>query len=130
MGKKTELRRPTAAEMNILRVIWDCGEATVREVHGVLARSQEIGQTTVLKLMQIMLGKGLLERNTDVRPQVFWAAKPKKQMQNVLVGDLVDSAFSKSPGALVLQALSMRKSTPEELRKVRELLDQIEGEQE
>jgi predicted transcriptional regulator len=119
-------KRPTEAEFNILSVIWELGRCTVREVHEVLARRQDIGHTTVLKLMQIMVDKGWLERDTEVRPQVFWAAKPQKQTQKALVRDLLDRAFSGSPSELVLQALALRKSTPEELREIRALLDRLE----
>ena len=76
--------------------------------------------------MQIMTEKGLLERDTGVRPQVFWAARPQGQTQKALLRDLVDRAFSGSSSALVLQALSMKKSTPEELAEIRALLDELE----
>ena len=119
-------RKPTEAEFNILGVIWDRKSATVREVFDELCKRQHIGYTTVLKLMQIMTEKGLLERDTTVRPQVFWAAVPQRQTQKMLLRDLLDRAFSGSPGSMVLQALSMRKSTPEELVEIRALLDKLE----
>ena len=119
-------RKPTEAEFNILGVIWDRNSATVREVFDELSKRQDIGHTTVLKLMQIMTEKGLLKRDTSVRPQVFWAAIPQQQTQKMLLRDLLDRAFSGSPGSMVLQALSMRKSTPEELEEIRTLLDKLE----
>lgn len=128
MNMKITPKKPTTAEFNILRTVWDCKSATVRQIHERLSETQEIGHTTVLKLMQIMVEKGFLERDTSVRPQIFWAARPKQQTQKVLLRELLDSAFGGSPGALVLQALSARKSTPEELRKVRELLNKLEEE--
>ena len=112
--------------MSILAVIWECRRATVREVHEALSSSQEVGYTTILKLMQIMTEKGLLERDASVRPQVFWARRPRKQTQKMLLKDLVERAFSGSPGSLVLQALSMERTSPEELAEIRELLDQLE----
>ncbi len=126
MPRATDKRKPTESETNILAVIWEKGSATVREVYDDLRGKQEIGYTTVLKLMQIMLGKGLLKRDTSVRPQVFRPARPQAQTQKQLLGDLLDRAFSGSPGSLVLQALSMKKSSPEELREIRELLDKLE----
>ncbi len=126
MRKKTHPKKPTEAEFNILGVIWERDSATVREVHGVLSKRQDIGYTTVLKLMQIMTEKGSLERDTSVRPQVYWAARPQRQTQKVLLRDLLDRAFSGSPGSLVLQALSMRKASREELKDIRALLDQLE----
>ena len=118
--------KPTEAEFNILSVIWQKKKATVREVFDHLARSQDIGYTTVLKLMQIMTDKGLLKRNTSVRPQVYQAGIPQKQTQKALLGELVDRAFGGSPGSMVLQALEMKKSTPEELQEIREMLDKLE----
>lgn len=129
MSQKNAPRRPTEAEFNILGVIWERGRATVREVHEALRERQGIGPTTVLKLMQIMTEKGWLERDTSVRPQVFWAAKPMRQTQKVLLRDLADQAFQGSSAAIALQALSLRKSTPEELRAIRELLDSLEQDQ-
>jgi len=122
-------RKPTEAELAILAVIWDRGSATVREVFDHLAEHQRVGYTTVLKLMQIMTEKGLLRKDASVRSQVFRAARPRNQMQRALLGDLVDRAFGGSPGTLVLQALSMKKSTPEELREIRRMLDEFEGDE-
>lgn len=126
MSKNTPPKKPTESEINILGVIWDRDPMTVREVHEVLSKRQEIGFTTVLKLMQIMTEKGILERDVNVRPQVFWAARPRKQTQKQLLRDLLDRAFSGSPSALVLQALSMRKSSPDEIQQIRELLDKLD----
>ena len=117
---------PTNAELAILGVIWEHGPCTVREVLGHLSERQEVGYTTVLKLMQIMTDKGLLQRDTSVRPQIFSASRPRKQTQQQLLRDLLDRAFNGSPGNLVLQALATRKSTPEELRQIRDLLDELE----
>ena len=122
-------RRPTEAECNILSIIWDRGTATVREVYEELSQRQEVGYTTVLKFMQIMTEKGLLNRDTSVRPQVFSAAQSQSQTQKKLVRDLLDRAFGGTPGNLALQALSMRKSTPEELEQIRSLLDTLERKQ-
>jgi predicted transcriptional regulator len=126
MASKRDTRRPTDAELAILGVIWELGPSTVREVFEMLSARQEIGYTTVLKIMQIMTDKGQLERDTGVRPQVYTPASPKKQTQSLLLRDLLDRAFSGSPGNLVLQALAMKKSSPEELAAIREILDQLE----
>ncbi len=126
MRKNKSPRKPTEAEFNILGAIWERNSATVREIHDQLSERQDIGYTTVLKLMQIMIEKGLLERDTSVRPQVYWAARPQRQTQRMLLRDLLDRAFKGSPGSLVLQALSMRKTSPEELREIRALLDRLQ----
>lgn len=127
MAKSSSDRKPTDSELAILAVVWEHGPATVREVFDIISERQDVGYTTVLKFMQIMTEKGLLEKDATVRPQVFKATRPQKQTQSMLLGDLVDRAFSGSPGSLVLRALSMRKSTPEELREIREMLDKLEG---
>ena len=130
-GKSKQNRKPTDSELAILGVIWDRGSATVREVFDQLSArvgKPKVGYTTVLKFMQIMTEKGLLERDTSVRPQVFSAAKPQKQTQKMMLKHLVDGAFSGSPGNLVLQALSMKKASAAELQEIRDLLDSIEEE--
>ena len=120
-------RKPTDSELAILGVIWDRGSATVREVFDELSAQSEIGYTTVLKFMQIMVEKGLLKRDLSVRPQVFSAGVPQKQTQRAMVGHLLDGAFRGSPGKLVLQALSLRETDPEELAQIRTMLDELEG---
>lgn len=122
-------RKPTDAELAILGVIWERGTATVRQVFNELGPRQHIGYTTVLKLMQIMTDKGLLQRDATVKPQAYSASRPRKQTQRLLLHDLLDRAFAGSPGNLVLHALSMRKTSPEELQQIRALLDEIERSQ-
>jgi len=119
---------PTEGELEILRVLWSRGPSTVREVFRTLNQTRETGYTTVLKLMQIMTEKGLLRPDRSVRPQIFVPAQSKQQTQRRLVRHLVDRAFSGSAGNLVLQALSAKKASPEELQEIRRLLDRLEGE--
>ena len=123
---KARQPRPTDSECMILNVIWEQGPSTVREVFDELNTTQEMGYTTVLKFMQIMTEKGILARDTTVRPQLYRAAESKQKTQKTLLNDLLDRAFSGSPGTLALQALAIRKSTPEELREIRTLLDKLE----
>ncbi|MEQ8762637.1 MAG: BlaI/MecI/CopY family transcriptional regulator [Planctomycetota bacterium] len=124
---RRETKRPTDGELEILQVLWELGPSTVRQVHEVLALRRGVGYTTVLKLMQIMTDKGSLERDESVRPQVFRAAAPQSRTQKQLLSDLLERVFNGSPGSLVLQALSSKKTTPEERRRIRELLDRLEG---
>lgn len=126
---KPQSKRPTDAELEILRVLWRRGPSTVREVFRDLNTERETGYTTVLKIMQIMTDKGLLRRDKSVRPQVYEVAQSQSQTQKMLLGDLLDRVFSGSPGKLVLQALSTKKATPEEREMIRKLLDRLEGEQ-
>lgn len=120
------LAKPTNTECTILNAVWERGKTTVRTVFEDLQKSHDMGYTTVLKFMQIMTKKGLLVRDTSVRPQIYRAAEPKQKTQKTLMTDLLDRAFSGSPGTLALQALATRKSTPEELKEIRILLDKIE----
>ena len=122
--------RPTDGELEILRALWQRGPSTVREIHHLLQQERELGYTTVLKLMQIMTEKGILQVDRTVRPQIFEPVKSKRQTQSQLVDDLLDRAYGGSPGRLVLQALSAKKATPEERRQIRELLDRLERESE
>ena len=125
---KKNHRKPTDAELSILDVIWENGPSTVRQVYQILSEKQDMGYTTVLKFMQIMTEKGLLERDASLRPQIFSAAQPQQQTQGIMLRDLADRAFAGSAGTLALQALSTKRSTPEELRDIRALLDKLEKE--
>lgn len=120
--------RPTEAELNILRVLWEHGAKSVRDVQKILHESKPTGYTTVLKLLQIMSGKGLVDRDETQRPQIYRARHSRQQTQRQLVGDLLQRAFGGSVKTLVLQALSTKKSSPAELEQIEKLLDRIEGE--
>ena len=118
--------RPTDAELAILRVLWERGPSTVREVHEVLQDGG--GYTTVLKLMQIMTEKGLVVRDESQRAHVYSARATQEKTQRQLVTDLVERAFGGSPAQLAMQALSTKKTSPEELAELRRLLDSLDKE--
>jgi predicted transcriptional regulator len=118
--------RPTDAELAILRVLWDRGPSTVRDVHDALRQGG--GYTSVLKLLQIMTDKGLVTRDESQRAHVYAPALSEQKTQRQLLGDLVERAFAGSPTKLVLQALAGRKATARELRDIRALLDELEKE--
>jgi predicted transcriptional regulator len=120
--------RPTDAELEILRVLWNQGPSTVREIHDILNQTKPTGYTTVLKLTQIMAEKALVRRNEVQfqRAHVYEASVPKEQTQRQLVGDLVGRAFDGSAGELVMQVLSAKTATPQELEEIRKLLDEYE----
>lgn len=115
--------RPTDSELAILRILWDRGPSTVRHVHEALAETRETGYTTTLKLMQIMVDKGLVTRNESARTHVYAAAAGEHETQQQLVRDLVDRAFGGSAAALVLQALNAEDTSAKELREIRKLID-------
>jgi predicted transcriptional regulator len=120
---------PTEAELAILRVLWDLGPSTVREVHDAMGAERDVGYTTILKILQIMHEKQLVTRDDSARSHVYRAALPRERTQKRLVNDLVDRAFDGSPASLVLQALSSRRASPEELERIRALLDELEPEE-
>jgi predicted transcriptional regulator len=123
---KAKQPNPTAGELEILRVLWDNGPYSVRDVQKALNEVKPTGYTTVLKLLQIMTGKGLVDRDEEQRPQIYSPRYPREHTQRQLLHDLTQRAFGGSVKALVLQALASRKSTERELVEIEKLLDRIE----
>lgn len=124
---KENLRRPTDAELAILRVLWRVGPATVRQVQEEMNQNQQTGYTTVLKMLQIMTEKGLVKRDETERTHVYEASLPEEETQRQLVDDLLERAFGGSARQLVLHALSAKTTSRTELAQIRELLDEFEG---
>jgi predicted transcriptional regulator len=116
------LPRPTDSELAILRVLWERGPSTVRAVHEALAGSRETGYTTTLKLMQIMAEKGLVRRDVSERTHVYTARLSQARTQRQLVAELLERAFGGSAAALMQQALSAGRTSPEELEKIQQLI--------
>ena len=113
-------RRPTDAELAILRVLWSRGPSTVRQVAEQLGRTT--GYTTVLKLLQIMTEKRLVTRDESSRTHVYTAAYTQDQTERQLVSDLVERVFDGSAAKLVMQALATTKASREELDEIRKLI--------
>ncbi len=114
------LPKPTEGELAILRVIWERGPSTVRDIHQVLGRTQ---YTTVLKLLQIMAEKGLVSREDWGRSHLYHACRSESQTQRQLVKDLLAKAFDGSAAQLVMQALAAKRATPAELDAIQKLID-------
>jgi predicted transcriptional regulator len=114
---------PTNAELELLRVLWRDGPRTVRELHREIHRTRDVGYTTVLKTAQVMTEKGLLTRDEAERSHVYAAAIPEGTVKRRLVADLLDRVFDGSAAGLVMQALSTKRASPAELRRIRALLD-------
>jgi predicted transcriptional regulator len=121
-----ETPKPTSMELEILRVLWERGPSTVREVHEVLTRSKPTGYTTVLKLLQIMTAKGTVTRNEEARAHVYEARLPAENTKRQLVGDLLRRAFAGSASQLMMHALAGRKTSAAEIEEIRRLLDEYE----
>src|SRR5918912_469270 len=122
---KMELPRPTDAELEILKVLWRRGPSTVREVFETFGETKVTGYTTVLKLMQIMADKGLVKRDESERAHRYEATLAEGETQRRLVGDLLQKAFDGSAKKLVLQALSSKRATADELAEIRRMLDEL-----
>ncbi len=127
--KPTPPPQPTRAELGILRVLWKRGALTVRQVHEALHETQDkdTGYTTVLKLLQNMTEKGLVRRDESERTHVYEAAISEKKTQRDLLRDLMDRAFGGSAASLVIQALALKRATPEEMAEIRKLLDETDN---
>jgi len=117
---KPRRRKPTDAELAILRVLWARGPSTVRQVAEEMGR--ESSYTTVLKLLQIMTEKRLVRRDESSRTHVYEPALSQDQTERQLVSDLLDRVFDGSAAKLVLQALAATKTTPEELDEIKRLI--------
>jgi len=118
--------RPTDAELSILRVLWERGPSTVRQVHDVLSADRDFAYTTTLKLLQLMTEKGVAMREEHGRVHLYRAAVAQEETQRHLIRDLVDRAFGGSPSRLVMQALAATPASAEELREIRRLLKEHE----
>jgi BlaI family transcriptional regulator, penicillinase repressor len=116
---------PTAAEADILAVLWRLGPATVREVHDALEK--DCGYNTTLTQMRLMTDKGLLVRSERFRSHVYEPAAPQSQTQTRMAGDLLKRVFGDSPKGLIMSALGAKPTTPEERREIRRMLDELDG---
>lgn len=119
--------KPTEKELEILQVLWQEGPATVRDVNDRLSEKREIGYTTTLKIMQIMHDKGLVTRKKDGKTHIYAPVLSEQDAQSSMIKDLMDTAFKGSAMRLVMGALGARKSSPQELEKIRAYLDSLEG---
>jgi len=127
MAKK-QTPRPTDSELEILRILWENGASTVKAVNEKLNEKKESGYTTTLKMLQIMYEKNLVVRDENERSHVYKAAINQDEIQKVLLDKLLTTAFSGSAANLVMQALGNSQPSKEELKKIKELLNQIERE--
>jgi predicted transcriptional regulator len=114
--------KPTEVELKFLRILWELGPATVKEVHANLNRRESYTYTCVLRMLQVMLEKGLVTRDESERSHVYAPAHNRATMEGGLVVDLAERLFGGSAAALVLSALRSGKVSPEEKARIRELL--------
>ena len=122
--------KPTDVELQILQVLWEIGPATARSVHNALCKGKATNYSTTVKMLSIMLRKGLVQRNEAATPHLYRSTSSQRAMQRRMLSQIVHNAFAGSAASLVLQALSSQKASTEELAAIRRLLDELEGKRE
>ena len=125
MKKKSNLR-PTEAELEILQILWMSEPSTVRYVNDILNKKKDVGYTTTLKIMQIMTKKGFVERNMEKRTHIYKTVISEKETKNLLLNKFLNATFEGSAAKLVMQALGNHKTHKEELKKIKDLIKEIE----
>lgn len=123
---KSNPQKPTASELEILRVLWGRGPSTVRDVYDALKTTKDLGYTTVLKLLQIMTSKGLVRRNENDRAHVYQAGVPASQTKRQLAGDMLQRVFEGSASQLMMHAMAGKQASREEIEELRRFLDEYE----
>ncbi len=118
----------TEVEMQVLQVLWSKGPSPVRVIHAHLSELRDTNYSTTVKMLSVMLDKKLVRRNEDQRPHVYSAVVTRRKAQKQMLHDLIDQVYDGSATSLVLQALSSKKTSPEDLQQIREMLDKIQGE--
>ena len=117
--------KPTESELEILQVIWKMGQCTVREVHDELTKTKEAGYTTTLKLMQIMLEKGLVERDTRTKNHLYKALITRGQAEQTAIDKIISTVFKGSTSDLVIQALGNHRASKDEIEAIKSYLEQF-----
>ena len=118
--------KPTDAELEILQILWKNGPSTVKSINDTLCKKREVGYTTTLKQMQIMLDKKLLQRQKSGRSHIYSAVPQEYETKNILVDKILKTAFGGSASKLVMQALGRSETSKEELKEIRNYLEEIE----
>ncbi|MFT4556813.1 MAG: BlaI family penicillinase repressor [Planctomycetaceae bacterium] len=121
--------QPTEVELQMLRILWDLGPSPVREIHARLNAEKGTNYSTTVKMLSVMLEKGLVKRDVKVSPHVYRAALSREKAGKRMLGDLIEKVYDGAAMSLVLQALSSAAATKEELSEARRLLDELEGKQ-
>jgi BlaI family transcriptional regulator, penicillinase repressor len=119
--------QPTEVELQILAILWELGPSPVREIHKRLEAAKGTNYSTTVKMLGVMLDKGLLKRDETVRPHVYRAAEPRQRTQKRMLAALIDRVYDGSAMSLVLQALSSRAASKSDLEEIRRLIDRLEG---
>jgi len=124
MKSTSLLPKPTEVELEILRALWDKGEATVRDLYEVISEQRPLGYTSVLKMLQIMTEKGLVERTEAGKAHIYRAAASQEETQSQLLRDLSERLFAGSAAQLAMHALAMEPASVEEIEEIRKIIRQ------
>lgn len=119
--------QPTDVELQILRILWEQGPSIAREIHARLEATKGTTYSTTVKMLSVMLDKGLVVRDEDSRPQVYRTAATRQKTQKRMLGELLDKVYDGSAKTLMLHALSSKKASADELAEIRSMLDEMEG---
>lgn len=118
--------QPTAVELEILRILWELGPCPVRDIHAKLSEAKSTNYSTTVKMLAVMLSKGLLKRNEDATPHIWRAVVTREKAAKKFLTELIEKIYDGSAMSLVLQALSSGKASQHEIDEARRLLDQME----
>ncbi|MBK1442397.1 BlaI/MecI/CopY family transcriptional regulator [Parapedobacter sp. ISTM3] len=118
--------KPTESELEILQILWEKGEASVREVHEILVKNKDVGYTTTLKMMQIMHEKGLVNRDSSARTHIYSANVSRESTQQHLLDRMIANVFNGSAARLVMHALGNNTASAEEIAEIKKYLDNLE----
>jgi BlaI family transcriptional regulator, penicillinase repressor len=121
---------PTAAELEILNILWENEPLTVKEVHEKLVQNKDIGYTTALKIMQNMTSKGFLNREPNGKNHLYFSIYKKEETRGRLLDRFLDATFGGSASNLVMQLLGNRKTSQNELDEIKHIITQMEQNQE
>ncbi|MCA9136401.1 MAG: BlaI/MecI/CopY family transcriptional regulator [Planctomycetales bacterium] len=119
--------QPTEVELQMLRILWDLGPSPVRDIHSHLNASKGTNYSTTVKMLSVMLDKGLVRRDETVSPHIYRPAFTRQSAGKRLMKDLVEKVYDGATMSLVLHAIKSMKASPQELSEVRRLLDEMEG---
>jgi len=122
-----KITKPTESELEILKILWDQGDSTVRQVHELFAENKEVGYTTTLKLMQIMHAKGLVERNETSKTHIYRPLVSRDKTEKQVLGKLIKDMFDGSAARMVMQALGSHQASNTEIEEIRQLLHDLEN---
>ncbi|MFK8056002.1 MAG: BlaI/MecI/CopY family transcriptional regulator [Saprospiraceae bacterium] len=129
MKKKSNSTTPTAAELAVLQLLWQRGPLSVKEVHEALDSNKPVVYTTVLKTMQVMMEKAMLDRTSAGRKHIYRAVIEQDATQDTLLDSFLDKTFGGSAKSLVMRALGKHTPSAEEIDELKAFLDQLEGDE-